>query len=80
MKIPEFVNGLWIDSLDNVQLLVAEGRLHKVFAKCESAEKKRKGTQYDMMRGPIVLMDAWQRWVMVNNEARARGLKTSRGR
>lgn len=74
MKLPERVNASWIASLADAQLLQAEGLLHAEFQKEQLAEKKRVGAKYDMMRGPESLMSAWQRWLMVSNEMRARGV------
>lgn len=74
MKLPERVNATWIATLADAQLVQAESQLHAEFAKEENAEKKRAGARYQMMRGPETLMSAWQRWLLVNNEVRARGV------
>lgn len=72
MKLPDQVNASWIATLGDAQLVQAEAQLHAEFAKEESAEKKRAGARYVMMRGPESLMSAWLRWLLVNNETRAR--------
>lgn len=74
MKLPERVNASWIATLEDAQLLQAEAQLHAEFSKEELAEKKRAGARYEMMRGPESLMSAWQRWLLVSNEMRARGV------
>ena len=78
MKIPERVNASWIATLGDEQLVKAEAKLHKEFAKEEIAEKVRVGARYTMLRGPESLVDAWHRWSMVNNETRQRGLVVHR--
>jgi hypothetical protein len=74
MTIPERVNASWIATLADSQLLQAEATLHADFTKQEAAEKQRRGAAYTMLRGPQPLVDAWLRWLMVNNETRTRGL------
>jgi len=78
MTIPERVNATWIATLADEQLVQAEAQLHAKFAKLEAAEKKRAGDRYDMMRGSEGLVDAWMRWLMVNNETRERGIPIRR--
>jgi hypothetical protein len=74
MMIPERVNSRWIATLGDDQLIAAEAALYQVFATQEAREKRRRGNAYAMLRGPEVLVMAWHRWVMVNNETRTRGL------
>ena len=76
MTVPEIVTAAWIDSLSDRQLAQAEWQLRKGFATEETAEKRRRGDHYSMMRWPAVLMSAWLRWSLVSNEARARGVRT----
>ena len=72
MILPEKVNSRWIASLGTDQLVEAEGLLHAEFLKEETAEKGRTGVKYKMLRGPESLVTAWNRWLLVNNEARTR--------
>lgn len=74
MKIPDTVNARWIATLGDEQLVRAEAELHTVFRRHESTEKARSGARYMLLQGPSVLVDAWQRWLLVNNETRSRGL------
>jgi hypothetical protein len=78
MKIPDKVNASWIATLGDDQLVRAEATLHKEFSQQEISEKERRGARYEMMRGPESLVGAWLRWLMVNNEARHRGLVVHR--
>ena len=80
MTIPEKVDASWIATLGNDRLLKAETQLHATFQKEEIAEKKRKGANYTMLRGPQSLVDAWLRWLLVNNATRTRGLVVHRQR
>jgi hypothetical protein len=80
MTIPEKVDASWIATLPNDKLLKAETKLHAEFLKEETAEKKRRGDAYTMLRGPQSLVDAWLRWLLVNNETRSRGLAVQRRR
>jgi hypothetical protein len=78
MTIPEHINARWIATLGNEQLIKAEAQLHSVFHRRESAEKARCGSRYVLLQGPSDLVNAWQRWLLVNNETRSRGLLTPR--
>jgi hypothetical protein len=78
MRIPERVNGTWIDSLTDGDLLAAESQLHTDFAKLDGRERKKRGSAYDLMRGPAGLLAAWDRWSRVSTEARARRLHVRR--
>ncbi|MGQ0538054.1 MAG: hypothetical protein ACT4R6_03835 [Gemmatimonadaceae bacterium] len=78
MVLPEKVNARWIATLGNDQLLEAEARLHAVFVKEETAEKRRAGARYAMLRGPETLVNAWHRWLLVNNATRTRGMVVHR--
>jgi len=48
--------------------------LHAVYRRQESAEKARAGARYMLLQGPADLVNAWQRWSLVNNETHHRGL------
>ena len=74
MQIPETVNASWLATLGDDKLLRAENVLHTEFQKQETAEKRRTGDRYTMLRGPEALVTAWLRWLMVNNETRTRNL------
>lgn len=74
MKIPDRINARWIATLVDDQLITAEAELHAVFRRQESAEKTRTGARYMLLQGPSDLVNAWQRWRLVNNETTKRGL------
>ena len=74
MKIPDHVNARWMATLVDKQLITAEAQLHAIFHRQESAEKTRAGARYMLLQGPSDLVNAWQRWLLVNNEIRTRGL------
>ena len=74
MKLPDRIDGKWVDSLKDNDLLKAEFALHKTFVKLESEEKKLRGERYELMRSSAPLMDAWLRWSTVCTATRARGL------
>jgi hypothetical protein len=74
MKIPDRINARWIATLVDDQLVAAEADLHADFRRYESAEKTRSGARYVLLQGPSDLVNAWHRWLLVNNETRRRGL------
>lgn len=74
MTIPDRVNARWIATLNNDQLMAADAQLHAAFREYETVEKRRSGARYVLLQGPTTLVNAWLRWVMVNNETRTRGL------
>ncbi|HJU72773.1 MAG TPA: hypothetical protein VJ717_03435 [Gemmatimonadaceae bacterium] len=78
MVLPEKVNARWIATLENDQLLEAEGLLHAAFLREETAEKRRRGPHYTMLRGPETLVTAWHRWLLVSNATRTRGILVHR--
>jgi hypothetical protein len=78
VTIPTHVNARWLATLGNDQLVTAEAQLHATFREQETAEKDRAGARYVLLQGPASLVSAWQRWLMVNNEARTRGLVVHR--
>jgi len=74
MKIPDHVNARWMATLVDDQLISAEAELHAVFRRQETVEKTRAGARYMLLQGPSALVNAWQRWLLVSNETRDRGL------
>lgn len=78
MIIPDHINGRWIATLEDDQLMVAEAELHALFRAQESTEKRRSGARYMLLHGPVGLVNAWHRWLLVNNETRNRGLVVHR--
>lgn len=80
ITLPDKVNASWIATLGDKQLVDAEKQLHTLFVAAETTEKKRAGSRYEMMRGPAELMDAWLRWLLVNNETKNRGVTVKRSK
>lgn len=80
MPIPDRVNADWIATLGDDQLMDAEVQLRAVFRTQETLEKQRRGARYAVLEGPEVLVTAWHRWLMVNNEARTRRLVVNQPR
>ena len=78
MTIPDHVDSRWIATLGDDQLMKAEAELHGHFRECETAEKRRAGARYILLQGPPTLVNAWHRWLLVNNAARTRGLPVRR--
>jgi hypothetical protein len=78
MRVPEHITGTWMDSLSDADLLVAESRLHKAYLALETAERKARGGDFELMRGPAELLAAWGRWSRISAFARARGLHARR--
>jgi hypothetical protein len=78
MNIPEHITGTWMASLGDADLLTAESELHSTFVEAESRTKRARGADYELMRGPADLLDAWGRWSRVSTEARSRGLHPRR--
>jgi hypothetical protein len=78
MTIPDHINGRWIATLDNDQLVRAEAALHAAFRAEEKAAKARAGARYMLLQGPPALVSAWQRWMLLNNAAQTRGLAAHR--
>jgi hypothetical protein len=74
MKIPDRIDARWIATLVDDELVAADADLHAHFRRHESAEKTRSGARYVLLQGPSDLVNAWQRWRLVNNETRRRGL------
>lgn len=80
MMIPLRVDARWISTLGDTDLLVAETTLHQEFRVEEQTEKERCGGRYMLLNGPAPLVNAWLRWLLVSNAARARGLSVQRHR
>jgi hypothetical protein len=80
MMIPPRVDARWISSLGDTDLLVAEETLHDDFRTHEKTERARSGGRYMLLNGPSTLVNAWLRWLLVSNAARARGLSVQRHR
>lgn len=78
MILPDKVNGRWMASLDTAQLIEAESLLRAAFEEQETAEKRRAGSRYTMLRGPESLVRAWLRWLLVNSETSTRGVRIHR--
>ena len=78
IEMPAHVTTRWIATLENEQLLAAEAQLYSTFRTRETAEKSRAGARYLLMQGPPELVAAWERWSLVSNEARARGVVVRR--
>jgi len=76
--LPPTLNSRWLATLQNSQLLEVEARLYADFHAREVAEKTRAGSRYILLQGPSALVNAWQQWLLVNNEARARGVTIRR--
>lgn len=74
MNIPDRINARWMATLVDDQLVTAEAELHAVYRRQESVEKARAGTRFKLLQGPADLVNAWQRWSLVNNETRHRGI------
>ena len=74
MIIPDHINARWMATLVDDQLVTAEAELRDVYRRHEVAEKARAGARYMLLQGPADLVNAWQRWLLVSNETRHRGL------
>jgi hypothetical protein len=72
--LPDRINGAWVAALSDEEILGVEGALHKKFTALETREKKARGDRYNLMRSPADLMEAWNRWSLVNAATRARSL------
>ena len=80
MTIPDRINARWLATLGNDQLVQVETLLHDTFHQQEKREKSRAGSRYVLLQGPPALVNAWLRWLLVNNETKVRGVAVSRGR
>ena len=70
------VTGGSVATLADAPRVTLESRLHAEFVDEEVREKKRRGERYTLLEGPSILVNAWLRWQMANNEMRSRGLVT----
>ena len=77
-RVADRIDGAWIDTLIDADLIDVEARLYSKFAVLERRQKKLKGQKYDLFLGPADLMDAWDRWSRVNNATRLRALTPRR--
>jgi hypothetical protein len=78
MTMPSNVSSRWLATLKDKHLLEAEAQLYADFHARETLEKSRAGARYVLLQGPSALVNAWQQWLLVNNEARARGVVVHR--
>jgi hypothetical protein len=78
MIIPDRIKANWIATLEDEQLIAAEAELHADFQEKERTEKDRTGPRYILLQGPAALVNAWQRWLLLSNETRCRGLVVRR--
>jgi hypothetical protein len=74
MIIPDHTNARWMATLNDEQLVEVEAQLHAAFREQNDAEKQRSGARYMLLQGPPALVNAWHRWLLVNNETKNRGL------
>ena len=63
-----------IGAMSSDDLLLAELALHVRFAELDAAEKKAKGSKYNLMRGSSELVDAWDQWGRLTKAALNRSL------
>jgi hypothetical protein len=72
--IPTRINAAWIGTLADDDLLEIEARLHDRFAVLDQRHRRTVKERYVLMRGPVELIDAWDRWSRLNVAARGRAL------
>ena len=72
--VPDKIDGTWIDTLADEDLIDVEARLHARFAALDNKEKKLRGPRYVLMRGPEELILAWDRWSRVRSATQRRTL------
>lgn len=63
-----------IAALSADELLKAELALHVRFAKLDAQERRTRGSKYNLMRGSVELVDAWDQWGRLTRAAQARSL------
>lgn len=78
--MPATVNAQWMATLGDEQLVAAEAHFYTVLRTRDIAEKIRTGSRYLLLQAPLDLDSAWHRWLLVNNETRARGVATQHRR
>jgi hypothetical protein len=80
MRLPETITHRWIAGLENDALLAAETSLHTKFSTLQASERRKRGAEFELMRGSAELLAAWDRWSRVSSAARERGLHLRRAR
>jgi hypothetical protein len=78
MTIPAMINSKWLATLADDELKLAEAELHSEFKEREEREQARSGGRYVLMQGPPDLVNAYLRWLTVNNASKRRGLNVNR--
>jgi hypothetical protein len=74
MEVPNRINGSWVATLTDEEIIGVEAGLHETYTALEHREKQARGDRYDLMRSPADLMEAWSRWSLVNAATRSRSL------
>ncbi|PHX96910.1 MAG: hypothetical protein CK531_05985 [Gemmatimonadetes bacterium] len=72
--IPTRINAAWIGTLTDDDLLDIEVRLHERFSVLDQRHRRVAKERYNLMQGPVELIDAWDRWSRVNTAAKGRAL------
>lgn len=72
--IPTRINAAWIGTLADDDLLDIEVRLHERFSVLDQRHRRTAKERYNLMQGPVELIDAWDRWSRVNVATRGRAL------
>jgi hypothetical protein len=76
--VPDRINTAWISTLADEDLLDIESRLYERFAVLDRRQKQLRGRDYNLMRGPAPLIDAWDRWSRVAVATKTRSLVVRR--
>jgi hypothetical protein len=76
--VPDRINAAWINTLADEDLLDIESRLYERFAVLDRRHKQLRGREYNLMRGPTTLIDAWDRWSRVAVATKTRSLVVRR--
>jgi hypothetical protein len=63
-----------IAALSADELLNAEYAMHVRFSELDAIERRTKGSRYNLMRGSVELVDAWDQWGRLTKAAQARQL------
>jgi hypothetical protein len=63
-----------IAAMTTKQLLSAELAHHKRFTELDGDERRVRGSRYNLLRGPVELVDAWDQWGRLTRAAINRGL------
>lgn len=72
--VPDRINAAWISTLADEDLLDIESRLYERFAILDRRHKQLRGRDYNLLRGPTPLIDAWDRWSRVAMATKTRSL------